>query len=101
MDSVPMMVKQDLNFDMTCSFQIAFEIDAIVAESFTSLILCEQKRMFKLFWPFDQSYTAPTAPGHRLEHQRKAHLSDCLQSFGKRVEHRSSWQERETGLRHS
>src|SRR5947209_8684116 len=52
-DAVAFAIDQYLYLDVTSTLKVAFKVNAIVAEGFAYLVLCQGKGAFKLVWPFD------------------------------------------------
>src|SRR5215469_15728019 len=79
MNSIPVIIQENLDLHMACSSQVPFKVDPIIVECFASLILSEQKSSFKLLWSIDQPDPTSTAPSDSFEHQRKFKLFNRLQ----------------------
>src|SRR5437763_5264725 len=67
--TVSKIVYQYLDLDVSSMLQVAFEIQSVIAESFTHLILSSCKNALELICAFHQSNTASSPACHCFEHQ--------------------------------
>src|SRR5689334_2322342 len=84
--AMTMLVEQNLNLDVTGTCKVAFKVDAIIMKCFTSLILCEEKGMFKFFQLIDQTNAATSTSSDGFEHQWEANLLYGLHTLGDRMD---------------
>src|SRR5947209_19276277 len=97
MNTMPFRVHQHLDFDVPGAFQVAFQVDTVVVEGFSYLVLCHRKDPLKFVGPFDQANTTSATACNRFQHQGKANLSGGLCCFSKGAHDgrsRQSWQSR-------
>src|SRR5260370_32073246 len=99
-DAVPEIVDQDLNFYVTSTLKIAFEIQPIVVKGFAYFILGYSKDTFEIVWTFYQAYTTTTTTGCSLEHQGKTDLFRSLDCFVECAQHGSAGERRKSHLGH-
>src|SRR5579859_515132 len=79
--AMPEVVNQHLNLDVSRAFQVAFDVESVIAERLAHLILCGGKDALKLVLPFDETNAAPATAGSSLEHERETNFARRLQSF--------------------
>src|SRR5947207_10196537 len=72
--TVPKIVYQYLDLDVSSMLQVSFEIQSIIAESLTHLILSSCKNPLELVCAFHQSNTASSPTCDCFEHQWKTNF---------------------------
>src|SRR5712692_9768924 len=99
-DAMPEVVNQHLNLDVSRAFQIAFQVQPIVAESLAHLVLRCGEDALKLILAFYQAYAAPAAAGSSLQHEWEANFMRRLQALIQFAQYRRAGQHGQTQFLH-
>src|SRR5205823_4759129 len=92
MNTMPFRIHQYLNFHVSSVLQVTFQVDTIVVEGFSYLVLCHRKDSLKLVGLLDQANTTATTACNSFQHQGKANPLGGLCRFSKGTQNGCSWQ---------
>src|SRR5437764_11911403 len=95
MYAVSKIIYQYLDLDMSSMLQVAFEVQSVIAESFTHLILSSCKNALELVCTFNQSNTASSSACGSFEHQWETNFFggfNSLCQFAQNGSTREHWQ---------
>src|SRR5579859_2578966 len=76
--AMPEVVDQHLNLDMSRAFQVAFNIESVVAERLAHLVLRGGEDALELVLPFDETNAASATASRSLEHERETNFARRL-----------------------
>src|SRR2546422_3006659 len=100
MHTMSFSIHQHLDFDVSSTFQVTLQVDTIVVEGFSYLVLCHRKDPLKLVSAFDQANATSATTGGSFEHQGEANLLCSLCRFSEGAQNSCPRQDRQSGVCH-